>query len=152
MNVPSVNILLSTAGIIAGQTWRGTIDDSNNPYAGFSLCTYTGDTESHCNACLTALAEWLEISEDHIFVPRQVHGTELAVITSDDFDHNNGLDGVDAIICTIKGIAVGINTADCIPIIIVDESRSVVSAIHAGWRGAVNGIVRKTVDAMLTIP
>ena len=54
----------------------------------------------------------------------------------------------DALITNRPGITLGIRTADCLPILMADPSNRAIAAIHAGWRGALLGIVPKTVMAM----
>jgi polyphenol oxidase len=54
----------------------------------------------------------------------------------------------DALIEITPGCAVAVKTADCVPILLVDERRRAVAAVHAGWRGASQKIVQKAVDAM----
>tara|TARA_B100000963_G_scaffold355124_1_gene372808 strand:+ start:4384 stop:5142 length:759 start_codon:yes stop_codon:yes gene_type:complete len=51
----------------------------------------------------------------------------------------------DALITQVKGLALGVLTADCVPIIVCDKKNNVIACIHAGWRGAFNGIIEKTI-------
>lgn len=76
---------------------------------------------------------------------KQVHGTDVLVVdrpvrASEQFDGE-----WDALITDQPGIAVTVRTADCVPVLLHDPGRRVVAAIHAGWRGAVAGIVPKTI-------
>jgi hypothetical protein len=56
---------------------------------------------------------------------------------------------VDAMVTTRPGIALGIATADCAPVLLADPAAGVIGAAHAGWRGAVNGVVDAVVRAMV---
>jgi polyphenol oxidase len=57
----------------------------------------------------------------------------------------------DAIVTKRRGLAVGVLTADCAPVLFCDGEAGVVAAAHAGWRGALSGIVEATVEAMRTL-
>ncbi|HAH64303.1 MAG TPA: peptidoglycan editing factor PgeF, partial [Rhizobiales bacterium] len=57
----------------------------------------------------------------------------------------------DAIVTTTPGLAVGVLTADCAPVLFCDDDARVVGAAHAGWRGALSGIVEATVAAMVEL-
>ena len=52
----------------------------------------------------------------------------------------------DAIITREKGVALGVVTADCVPILLFDYENKIVGCIHAGWKGAFSGILKKTID------
>jgi YfiH family protein len=54
----------------------------------------------------------------------------------------------DALITKAAGLAIGIETADCVPVLLVDPASPAVAAVHAGWRSTVKMIVRKTVQRM----
>ena len=54
----------------------------------------------------------------------------------------------DAIVTRTEGLAIGASAADCGPILLADPSARVIGAAHAGWKGALTGIVESTVDAM----
>ena len=57
----------------------------------------------------------------------------------------------DAMVSKQTGIALGILTADCAPVLLADKQNGVIGALHAGWKGAVSGIVRNTVNAMIEL-
>jgi YfiH family protein len=54
----------------------------------------------------------------------------------------------DAMVTREKGLALGILTADCVPILFADKSVGVIGAAHAGWRGAISGVIENTIKAM----
>jgi YfiH family protein len=54
----------------------------------------------------------------------------------------------DALLENTPGAVVAVKTADCIPILLIDEPHRAVAAVHAGWRGTAAGIVRRAIDAM----
>ena len=54
----------------------------------------------------------------------------------------------DAIVTRTEGLAIGVTAADCGPILLVDPNARVIGAAHAGWKGALTGILESTVDAM----
>lgn len=145
---PPIDIIYSSDRCIVGQSWRGGIADAGMPYEGFNVCHYTGDSNEHIADCRKALGRHFGIEADNVVVPRQVHGTEIAVVDTFDFDRCT-LEGIDAVISSSPGLIIGVNTADCIPIILWDEEIGIIAAIHAGWRGAIAGIVEKSVGKML---
>ena len=54
----------------------------------------------------------------------------------------------DAIVTRTEGIAIGVTTADCGPILFADPAARVIGAAHAGWKGALTGVLESTIDAM----
>ena len=79
---------------------------------------------------------------------KQVHGTDALVVDRGLMKSDRFLAGWDALVTNQPGIMVAVRTADCVPVLIHDPQRRVVAAVHAGWRGAVAGIVRKTMTVM----
>ncbi|HBQ36706.1 MAG TPA: peptidoglycan editing factor PgeF, partial [Rhodobacteraceae bacterium] len=57
----------------------------------------------------------------------------------------------DAMVSATKGIALGILTADCAPVLFADNRAGIIGAAHAGWKGALNGVIEATLDAMLAL-
>lgn len=77
---------------------------------------------------------------------RQVHSARVANAGDVTADTE-----ADALVGTQPGVLLGILTADCCPILLADAEAGVVAAAHAGWRGAIDGVVRETVAAMLAL-
>lgn len=77
----------------------------------------------------------------------QVHGTEIAVVRSP-LTTREELEGIDGLMTDVPGCAIGVRTADCIPVLLFDAAHHAVSAVHAGWRGTVAGITAKAVRLM----
>ena len=77
----------------------------------------------------------------------QVHGDRIAVIDKPGLTKAD-LEGYDAFICKFPGVAIGIRTADCVPILLYDPVQRVVAAVHSGWKGTVLKISLKTIRLM----
>lgn len=76
----------------------------------------------------------------------QIHGTTVAVAATP-WEHADA-PKADAMVTDRPGIAIGILTADCAPVLFADPESRVIGAAHAGWRGAVGGVLAATVEAM----
>lgn len=79
--------------------------------------------------------------------PHQTHGVEVAIVT-DPLTAREQLEGIDALVTDVKGCAIGVRTADCIPVLMYDNSKGVVAAVHSGWRGTVSRIVSNAITVM----
>ena len=77
----------------------------------------------------------------------QVHDVKVAVVDREDISPQE-LDGYDAMVTDLPGIAIGVRTADCIPVLLYDPVKKAAAAIHSGWRGTVSKIICKTVAKM----
>lgn len=140
--------LLDTVKATAYYTFRET-DHPELPYSGFNLCHYTGDAPGHIADCRDLLSRHFNIPAEHIIVPRQTHSTNVAAITSLPVTPS-AIEDVDALVTNRHDIIIGVNTADCVPVVLIDPVTGVNGIAHAGWRGAVNGVVEATLQAMIT--
>ena len=77
----------------------------------------------------------------------QIHDVKVAVVDRGDLTKDE-LDGYDAMITDSPGVAIGVRTADCIPVLLYDPVKKAAAAIHSGWRGTVSKIIGKTVIKM----
>lgn len=93
------------------------------------------------------VANALGVSGDRLCSPYQIHSAD-AVIVDDPWPADHG-PKADAVVCAKPGIAVAVNTADCTPVLFADPKAGVVAAAHAGWKGAIGGVLKWTVEAMI---
>ncbi|WP_379923208.1 peptidoglycan editing factor PgeF [Erythrobacter sp. R86502] len=83
--------------------------------------------------------------------PHQVHSAHVVPVTNAWEDTAEGRPVADAVVTGTPGVVLGIITADCGPILFADREAGVIGAAHAGWRGAVDGVLENTVAAMEAI-
>ncbi len=80
--------------------------------------------------------------------PHQVHSPDVVTVTETWDDSAEGRPVADAVVTATPSIVLGIVTADCGPILFADREAGVIGAAHAGWRGAVDGVLENTIAAM----
>lgn len=122
-------------------------------YGGFNINRYCGDDPAHIAINRQALAEALEVDEARIIVPHQVHSTEVKAIDETllalPADRQaEALDGFDAVMTNLRGVCIGVSTADCIPILLYDPTHHAAAAVHAGWRGTMARIAMRAIEAL----
>jgi len=83
-----------------------------------------------------------------IVLLKQIHSNKFYYISKNSKLNNNKFEG-DALITDKKKLPIAILTADCAPILIYDEGKGMIAAIHAGWKGAYKGIVLKVIKFMI---
>ena len=126
---------------------------STGSFSSLNINAYCGDSPEHIAANREALAQELDILPSRLIVPHQVHGVESRRIGPHYFTlplsaRQNLREGVDAVMTDVCQVAVGVSTADCIPVLIYDTTHHAVAAIHAGWRGTLHHIVLHTIAEM----
>lgn len=80
----------------------------------------------------------------------QVHDVQVAVVDRPDVTPDE-LDGFDAMVTNLTGLAICVRTADCIPIILYDPVRKSAAAVHSGWRGTVTKILHNVIAKMSNV-
>ncbi|OIP59572.1 MAG: hypothetical protein AUK38_05210 [Nitrospirae bacterium CG2_30_41_42] len=85
----------------------------------------------------------LSIKREEVFLPVQRHTDKVLVI-----DLNFKSTIADAVVTKRKGILIGVQVADCVPILLFDRRNSIIGAVHAGWRGTASQIIKKTIKSM----
>ena len=83
--------------------------------------------------------------------PTQTHSADVLTVERPWPDTPDGRPGGDALVTAVPGLAIGVVTADCAPVLFADSASGVVGAAHAGWRGAAGNIVEHTIAAMEAI-
>ncbi len=101
----------------------------------FSTNSFSNDLDN--------IAKLVNIPKDNIYLPIQKHTNKIHVLESD-------LKPIvaDAILTEKKSILIGIQVADCVPILLYDKEKDVIGAVHAGWRGTAAQILKHTIKTM----
>lgn len=92
------------------------------------------------------MAEQMGVTAEHFLSVHQIHSPDAVVATGP--WPNASRPRADAIVTRIEGLALGVTAADCGPILLVDPNARVIGAAHAGWKGALTGVLESTVAAM----
>ena len=92
----------------------------------------------------TRVASAMGVAPEALISIHQVHSADVAVIEGPPDEKPRA----DALVTATPGLALAILTADCQPVLFADPRAGVIGAAHAGWRGALGGILEATLDAM----
>jgi YfiH family protein len=107
------------------------------------------DDPANVTANRARVAEILGSAPERLLSVHQQHSAN-AVIAERPWDRDS-MPKADAIVTATPGLGIGVLTADCAPVLFCDADARVIGAAHAGWRGALSGIVEATVEAMRTL-
>jgi YfiH family protein len=92
------------------------------------------------------MARALGIAADRLITPYQIHSPEVATVEAPWTPDSRPR--ADALVTRTPGLAIGVSTADCGPLLFADAKARVIGAAHAGWRGAFTGVIEGTIAAM----
>ncbi len=127
---------------------------SGEPYTSLNCSLGSGDERENVQENRARAMERLGLAGDALRTAFQVHSSRVVTV------ENVGIESdwpaeqrpqVDALVTRTPGIALGILTADCAPVLFADDEAGVIGAAHAGWRGARGGVVEATVAAMIAL-
>ena len=119
---------------------------SEGIYAGLNGGTGSNDDAARVAENRRRMAEQMGVAPDRLLTLYQVHSPDVVVATAP-WD-GGARPKADAIVTRTEGLAIGVTAADCGPILLVDPSARVIGAAHAGWKGALTGVLESTIDAM----
>ncbi len=94
------------------------------------------------------VASAMGIAVQALATVHQTHSAQVAIVGQDDQAADLAQIRADALVTDRPGIALAVLTADCQPILLADTDAGVIGAVHAGWRGALGGVIEATVGAM----
>jgi polyphenol oxidase len=119
---------------------------SDGIYAGLNGGIGSNDDPTKVAENRRRMAEHMGVPVEYLLTVFQVHSPDVAVASAP-WD-SASRPRADAIVTRTEGLAIGVTAADCGPILFVDPNARVIGAAHAGWKGALTGIVESTVEAM----
>lgn len=146
--IVTVNELARLSGIRHGfLTRKGGVSDGI--YGSLNCGLGTTDDRAHVMENRARAMKAAGLSDTQLNTAYQVHSAKVLVVDQP-LDQSNRPE-VDGLVSNTRGVNLGVLTADCGPVLFADAEAGVVGAAHAGWKGAVGGVLQETVRVMETL-
>jgi|TARA_B110000914_G_scaffold224347_1_gene241930 YfiH family protein len=120
---------------------------SKNIYNSLNCGLGSNDEKKNILDNMSIVSKKIGINKDNLFTMHQTHSNKVKII--DESNINIQRINADALITRIKDIGISVLTADCVPILIYEKVNHTIACVHAGWRGAVNGIIENTLNQII---
>ena len=121
---------------------------SKGLYKGLNCGRGSKDKKKNIKKNLHYVAKKIGVKIYNLILMHQTHSNRVIEIKKSNLRKNINSD---AMISCLKGVALGVVTADCVPILIFDNKNKIIGCVHAGWRGALAGIISKTISKIRKI-
>lgn len=121
---------------------------SKGIYAGLNAGLSSRDCRADVEENRRRIAAWFGVDAAHLLTPYQSH-TNIALAVQAPWPA--GAAEGDALVTAAENLAVGILTADCGAVLFADPKARIIAAAHAGWKGALNGILQNVIDTMIKL-
>ncbi|NTE86940.1 peptidoglycan editing factor PgeF [Agrobacterium rubi] len=121
---------------------------SEGIYRGLNVGLGSHDVRQSVMENRKRVASWFGMPVEKLATVHQMHSPDVIVI---DEQYNGERPEADAMVTATPGIVIGVLSADCGPILFADAQAQVVGAAHAGWKGAVSGVLENTIEAMIAL-
>jgi YfiH family protein len=122
---------------------------SEGIYASLNCGRGSNDAKFRVEENRARAAAQLGIAPARLIGPKQIHSSK-AVIVRQAWEPG-GAPEADAIVTDCPGLAIGVLTADCVPILLASPEAGVIAAVHAGWKGAKAGVIENAIEAMQSL-
>jgi YfiH family protein len=126
-------------------TRRGGV--SAGLYASLNCGYGSGDDAANVRENRRRAATVFDLGETELLTLHQIHSTEVLTV-ADECWTSPGAPKADGFVTDRPGVALGVLAADCAPVLLADGNSGVIGAAHAGWKGALAGVVEATIAAM----
>ena len=115
---------------------------SKGLYKGLNCGRGSQDNKKNILKNLNYVSHKMKVENDNLVLMNQTHSNKVTEINKNNYKRKiNSY----AIITRVKGLALGVVTADCVPVIIYDVKNKIAGCIHAGWKVALSGIIKNTI-------
>ena len=118
---------------------------SQGIYGGLNVGIGSNDDRAHVHENRNRASGYFGIQPDKLISPWQVHSPDTVIV---DRPFEGERPKADGIVTATPGISIAVVTADCGPILFADSKRRIIGAAHAGWKGALYGVIESTIAAM----
>ncbi len=121
---------------------------SKGLYKGLNCGKGSKDRKKIIKKNLKFVSKKMMVNYKDLILMYQTHSNKVREVKANNFKKRIKSD---AIISKVKGLALGVVTADCVPILIYEKKNQVIGCIHAGWKGAFSGIIKNTISKIYKI-
>jgi len=122
---------------------------SEGLYRGLNCGFGSGDEAEKVSANRARVAQVMDVTPDRLLTVFQTHSADVLTVTA---PHElDNAPAADAMVTALPDIGLGILSADCAPVLFTDEAAGIIGAAHAGWKGAIGGVLENTVAAMVAL-
>jgi len=119
---------------------------SSGIYASLNGGIGSKDDAAHVVENRSRMARLLGAAPENFVTAYQIHSPD--VVVAEKPWNASARPKADAVVTRVAGLAIGVTTADCGPVLFADEKARVIGAAHAGWRGALSGVIEATLETM----
>ncbi len=121
---------------------------SEGLYRGLNVGLGSHDDREHVQENRRRVAGWFGLPVEQLATVHQIHSPDVVTIKA---NYDGSRPQADAMVTATPGIVLGVLAADCGPVLFADPENRVVGAAHAGWKGALTGVLENTIDAMVAL-
>ena len=122
---------------------------SEGIYAGLNVGIGSDDDKDRVIENRARVAAWFDLPLERLATVHQVHSPDVVIV--DEQSAASERPKADAMVTNMPGIVLGVLSADCGPILFADARAGVIGAAHAGWKGALHGVLENTIEAMVSL-
>lgn len=121
---------------------------SEGIYRGLNVGLGSHDDPDRVEENRRRVTGWFGLTADRLATVHQIHSPDVVIV---DQSHDGTRPQADAMVTATPGLVLGVLSADCGPILFADPQAGVVAAAHAGWKGALSGVLENTIEAMIKL-
>ena len=121
---------------------------SQGIYKGLNCGKGSKDKKVNIEKNLDYVAKKMDVGKGKLILMHQTHSNKVVEVKKNNYKKKVI---ADAMITKMKGLALGVVTADCVPIILYDTKNEIIGCIHAGWKGAFSGVIKNTISKIRKI-
>jgi len=122
---------------------------SRDVYSSLNCGLGSNDKKENVLNNLSIISKKIGVDKNSLFTMNQTHSNKVVVVDKKNYEIKRI--NADALITNIKNIGISVLTADCVPILIYEKINNTVACVHAGWKGAVNGIIENTFNKIIDL-
>lgn len=122
---------------------------SNEPFDSLNTAFSSGDNKDSVELNQNLILNSLKIDKKIVQIPELCHTSNVKVVSKNKNASKITIENTDAVVFLDNSQCLFMSTADCNPIFLIDSKQKYIGLIHAGWKGLVNNIIKKTIDVMV---